>query len=104
MIHDSLSRTHRVRAAGRRPTASERIPSTVVTASEDLVGPSEIAELLGVSRRTVARYTRRSDFPRPLGRIAASPIWRHRDVEKWGKEHLPLATGRPPQKPPTPTK
>jgi prophage regulatory protein len=66
--------------------------------SEDLVGPSEIAELLGVTRRTAARYMKRPDFPKPLGRIAASPIWRHRDVEKWGEEHLPLPTGRPRRK------
>lgn len=72
--------------------------------SEDFVGPSEIAELFGVTRRTVARYMKRPDFPEPLGRIAASPIWRQRDVESWGKEHLPLPKGRPRRKPPSLTK
>ena len=82
------------------PHLSEPIRSTIVMTSEDIVGPSEMAELLGVTRRTVARYMKRPDFPGPLGRIAASPFWRRCDIEKWGKEQLPLPAGRPRRKPP----
>jgi predicted DNA-binding transcriptional regulator AlpA len=70
---------------------------------EDLVGRKELVVILGVSKQSVARYVNREDFPRPVERIAAGPIWRRGDVERWAKEHLPLPTGRPRKgKPPTP--
>jgi predicted DNA-binding transcriptional regulator AlpA len=60
-----------------------------------LLGLHEVAELLRVTKRTAARYTRRADFPEPIERLAAGPIWRRRDVEAWAKKRLPLPTGRP---------
>jgi predicted DNA-binding transcriptional regulator AlpA len=62
---------------------------------EDLIGFSEIAELLGVAQRTAARYVKRPDFPAPYVRLAAGPIWLRGEVLKWAKSHLPLAAGRP---------
>jgi prophage regulatory protein len=62
----------------------------------DLLGFSEVVELLGVPRRTAARYMRRPDFPAPFVRLAAGPIWRRADVQRWAKAHLPLPVGRPP--------
>jgi hypothetical protein len=62
---------------------------------EELVGFAELLTLLKVSRRTAAKYAKRPDFPEPLDRLASGPVWRRDDVEKWGKETLPLATGRP---------
>ena len=62
-----------------------------------LAGIAEIAELFGVSRHAAVRYTKRADFPEPLDRLAAGPVWLRKDVEKWGKNTLPLAPGRPPQ-------
>src|SRR5205814_2949799 len=43
-------------------------------APEELAGLFEIAEMLGVTRRTVQRYMDRDDFPEPLGEIAARRV------------------------------
>lgn len=71
------------------------IPSAAV-APDDLLGLSEVARLLRVTRRTVQRYAERADFPAPAVRVAAGRVWRQGDVEAWAKAHLPLRTGRPP--------
>ena len=61
----------------------------------ELAGFAEVVEILGVPKRTAARYVDRDDFPEPIERLRATPVWRRVDVEEWGKEHLPLPTGRP---------
>lgn len=66
-------------------------------APEDLAGLQEVAEMLGVTKRTAQRYAERADFPDPLGRISTGRVWLRRDVEKWAKRTLPLKTGRPPK-------
>jgi hypothetical protein len=43
--------------------------------------------------RTAARYVKRPDFPGPLARLAAGPVWHRVDVDKWAKKHLPLPRG-----------
>lgn len=65
-------------------------------APDELAGLAEVAEILGVPKRTAARYSARVDFPEPLDRLASGPVWRRVDVERWGRENLPLRTGRPP--------
>jgi prophage regulatory protein len=64
----------------------------------ELVGLSEIAEMLGRSTRTVKTYMKRTDFPKPLGHLARGRIWRRRDVERWANRTLPLPVGRPPKR------
>lgn len=54
-----------------------------------LVGLSEIAELLGVSRARADQLARQVGFPQPEAVITAGRIWRREDVEKWAQ-----ATGR----------
>jgi predicted DNA-binding transcriptional regulator AlpA len=71
-----------------------RVGSIVVPAA-DLVALAEIAELLGVTKRTVQRYMDRGDFPEPLGRLAGGRVWLRRDVEQWAQRTLPLSIGRP---------
>lgn len=61
---------------------------------EDLVGLSEIADLLGVHKRTAQEYVNRKDFPEPLGQVAAGRVWRREDVIAWGEQHRPRR-GRP---------
>lgn len=61
----------------------------------EFVGLSEVAEVLHVSKRTALRYSQRGDFPDPVDRLAAGPIWRRTEVAEWGSDYLPLPPGRP---------
>jgi predicted DNA-binding transcriptional regulator AlpA len=61
----------------------------------ELVGLAEVAEVLRVSRRTAARYARRSDFPEPLARLRAGPVWRKEDVLAWALSEPAARPGKP---------
>jgi predicted DNA-binding transcriptional regulator AlpA len=63
--------------------------------SEELASIAEVAEILGVTRRTVHRYVDRHDFPKPIGELAAGRVWLRAEVEIWAKATLPLPEGRP---------
>jgi predicted DNA-binding transcriptional regulator AlpA len=58
---------------------------------EDLVTGGAIAKRLVMSRARVHQLAARPDFPKPLGRIGQSKVWRWSDIRAW----LP-AVGRPP--------
>lgn len=60
-----------------------------------VVGLAEVAELLGVSKRTASRYTLRADFPAPAAELAMGPIWYPADIEAWAQS-TPVRRGRPP--------
>lgn len=64
---------------------------------DTLAGVAEVAELLGVSKNTALKYAGRPEFPEPLDRLAAGPVWRRVDVERWAKKNLPLKPGRRPK-------
>jgi prophage regulatory protein len=59
---------------------------TSVRQVEDLVGVTEIGEMLGVSRQRADQLSRTEGFPEPIGTIAAGRIWRLVDVEAWARE------------------
>ena len=76
-------------------TCHPLLPSRHVSPNE-VAGLVEIARMLGVSKRTAVRYSKRDDFPPPLARLSAGLVWRGDDVEEWAKRTLPLPrTGRP---------
>jgi prophage regulatory protein len=56
----------------------------------DLVGVTEIGDLLGVSRQRADQLTRTEGFPEPVAVLSAGRIWRRADVEVWARE-----AGRP---------
>jgi hypothetical protein len=62
----------------------------------ELVGVSEIAELLGVSRQRASAVAKRADFPTPIASLASGPVWTrpslNRFVDEW-----PRKEGRPPK-------
>jgi predicted DNA-binding transcriptional regulator AlpA len=60
-----------------------------------LAGLAEVAEVLGVSRRTAARYATRSDFPEPLARLRAGPVWQEDDVLAWARSEPAARPGKP---------
>jgi predicted DNA-binding transcriptional regulator AlpA len=65
-------------------------------ASYDLVGLVDIAEMCGVAKNSAWRWSKRTGFPEPVGRVSGRvPVWRRADVERWAKANLPLVEGRP---------
>jgi predicted DNA-binding transcriptional regulator AlpA len=65
----------------------------------ELAGLAEVADMLGIAKRTATKYASRSDFPKPIQRLASGPVWRRVDIDRWAKKTLPLPrTGRPPKK------
>jgi prophage regulatory protein len=52
----------------------------------DLVGVTEIGDLLGVSRQRADQLTRIEAFPEPVAVLSAGRIWRRADVEAWARE------------------
>lgn len=62
-----------------------------------VVGLAEIAELLGISKRTATRYTARDDFPEPAAELSMGPIWLRAEVERWSRKS-PVRRGRPPRR------
>lgn len=45
-----------------------------------LVGVTEIARMLGLTKQRVSTLSRREDFPTPLATLASGPIWRAGDL------------------------
>lgn len=55
----------------------------------ELIGPPEVAEIIGLSnRRGVSVYRRRAGFPAPVVERAQCVLWRRSDVEVWADARL----------------
>ena len=63
--------------------------------SGDLLGLAEVADLLKTSRRNAIRWTQGDDFPDPIVRLRATPVWKRADVERWAKRRKPNGRRRP---------
>ena len=70
----------------------------------DLIGPAEVARILGLSRaNSVATYSARyRDFPKPVVDLPESRVklWLRDDVEEWESDRS-HRRGRPPKSGPT---
>jgi predicted DNA-binding transcriptional regulator AlpA len=51
----------------------------------ELVIAADIAERLRISRARVLVLASRSDFPRTVGRLGRSDVWRGTSVERWAR-------------------
>jgi prophage regulatory protein len=52
----------------------------------DLVGVTEVKEMLRVSRQRVHQLVRdHEDFPEPVAELASGKIWLRRDIEQWAR-------------------
>ena len=61
-----------------------------------LVGLSEIATMLGVSRQRVGQLVRDyDDFPAPVAELASGRVWETAAVESWANAHPVRPPGRP---------
>ena len=52
----------------------------------EIVGTTEVARMLGVSRQRVLQLAARPGFPEPLGRLPKGNVWRKDDVKSWAAE------------------
>lgn len=53
-----------------------------------LVGVTEIAKMLGVSRQYVLQLAARDDFPQPTVVLAGNKkVWHTEEVEEWSRTH-----------------
>jgi prophage regulatory protein len=67
--------------------------STGAYKPRELLGATDVAHLLGVSRQRVYQLmTSYADFPRPTAELARGSIWSRREIEAWRYEkqhHVP---------------
>ena len=64
--------------------------------SHHLVGVTEIAKILGVSRQRADQITRQfDDFPAPEVTLSTGRVWRRIAVERWIAHHPERKPGRP---------
>lgn len=68
--------------------------TTGVVVLRGLVGPHEVAAMLGVAPNTVAVWRYRRLMPDPAGTLSGTPLWRSADVARWARR-----TGRLPAPP-----
>ena len=70
----------------------------------ELMGTSEVAALLGLSRQRVLKIAERADFPRPLAVLKMGNVWRAADIRRWAQDRtttprLPNARQHPGREP-----
>ncbi len=64
--------------------------------SSHLVGLSEIATMLSISRQRASQLVRDyDDFPEPVAELASGRIWDTAAVEAWANAHPVRPPGRP---------
>lgn len=74
----------------------QELASMVAAMTSHLVGLSEIATILGVSRQRVGQLVRDyDDFPPPVAELASGRIWETAAVEAWANAHPVRPPGRP---------
>lgn len=67
--------------------------------TDHLVGVSEIAKLLRVSRQRAVQVVRDyADFPAPVSSLASGRIWERQAVEAWVQAHPDRRPGRRPKR------
>jgi len=60
--------------------------ATLEPVRADPVGLQEIADRLGVSRRTPQQWRLRGLLPEPRWSVGGVPIWNWGDIERWARE------------------
>ncbi len=74
----------------------QELAGMVATMTSHLVGLSEIATMLGVSRQRVGQLVRDyDDFPPPVAELASGRIWETAAVQAWANTHPVRPPGRP---------
>lgn len=85
-----------IRHDGDNALLRQGLSGMVVLMTSHLVGLSEIATMLGVSRQRAGQIVRDyDDFPPPVAELASGRIWETTAVEAWAKAHPVRLPGRP---------
>jgi prophage regulatory protein len=64
---------------------------STLTGVHHLVGPQEVAELLGVSRQRLQQLAERPDFPEPVAVLALGRVWETAAIREWARKTGRLA-------------
>jgi chromosome partitioning protein len=57
-----------------------------MSGADELLGLSEVADLLGASRQTVGNWRqRREGFPEPVAELKSGPIWQRATIVEWAE-------------------
>lgn len=68
------------------PNSTRMYDSGVDT--ENLITAEQVAELLGIKRRSVYHMTRHlNGFPQPAVTFVRTPMWERKQIEDWRKAH-----------------
>ena len=54
-----------------------------MTDDVDLMGTSEVATLLGISRQRVLKIAQQPGFPKPVAVLKMGNVWRGADIRRW---------------------
>lgn len=60
--------------------------TSVPIVDEPVMGLTEIAEFLGVTRQRVHQLAQQPGFPAPIARLSMGQVWKSKDVEEWARE------------------
>ncbi len=63
-----------------------------MTDDADLMGTSEVAALLGISRQRVLKIAQQPGFPAPVAVLKMGNVWRGQDIRAWAAQRA-----RPPR-------
>ena len=81
---------------GGNPSRRQGLVGMVAGMTSHLVGLSEIATMLCVSRQRVGQLVRDyDDFPAPVAELASGRVWETAAVEAWTNAHPARPPGRP---------
>jgi len=47
-------------------------------------GTAEVAHALGCPKQQIHALRRRKDFPQPIGKLAATPLWNLNEIREFG--------------------
>ncbi|CAB5222306.1 hypothetical protein UFOVP361_106 [uncultured Caudovirales phage] len=54
----------------------------------NICGTAEVAEILGIAKQRIHALRKNPEFPQPIVKIAATPIWDRLDIAKWATRKL----------------
>jgi predicted DNA-binding transcriptional regulator AlpA len=66
----------------------------LVDSRTELVIASDIAKRLGISPQRVNVLANGPGFPKPLGKLGRSSVWRWTSIERWARETGRLSADR----------